>query len=119
MKKSNLIIIAVAGVGVIALGFYFSFGLFIQSIWSGDIASFNFSYLIIGSILIGIGMFMTMRPLQLYMIRYGTNKSFEMINQAMGNLAKNQQTLKCPTCRKPIPQDANLCPYCGERINRP
>jgi hypothetical protein len=118
MKKSNLIIIAIAGVGVIALGFYFTFGLFIQSIWSGEFSSFNFAYMIIGSILIGLGMFMTMRPLQLYMVRYGTKKSFEMINQAMGNLAQNQQILKCPTCRKTIPNDANLCPYCGQRMTQ-
>lgn len=31
-------------------------------------------------------------------------------------LTRRNKERKCPACKKKIPQQANVCPYCGERL---
>lgn len=100
------------------LGFYFVFVLYIQSLFNlDDSFSIDFTSMIIGVILIGIGTFVFVYPNQKALSQWGYKKSFETVKTLAESMPKpaisDFQIRLCVKCGRNIPFDAKLCPYCG------
>ena len=52
-------------------------------------------------------------------IPYKRIKNGELVPQSINSFSKDSSTLDrvCPNCNKVIPNDANICPYCGKNFD--
>ncbi|MBD3263349.1 hypothetical protein GF374_03140 [Candidatus Woesearchaeota archaeon] len=59
----------------------------------------------------------SLNEIKLYNIPGKTNNSQFLCQECYNKIkSKNQHTIKCPSCNKPIFYDATWCPYCGKSI---